>query len=91
MSKGKPPKLRLFSMKLERVPYSSVVGQSLTITHPDHGVVAQLAIMVPQSGMDYRTVAEAVADALAAGHVSKDGVTLVLPVDFANGGTNERD
>lgn len=70
-------------LTLKVTPYSSIVGQSLTIHHPKHGVVAQLSIRVPQTGMDYRTVAQAVASALMDGHVSKNGVTLVLPDDFA--------
>lgn len=84
MNKRQPDDLKLFAMKLDQVPYSSIVGQSMTISHPEHGVVAQLAIMVPQGRMDYRTVAMAVADALTRGHVSKDGVTLVLPANFAS-------
>jgi FlaG/FlaF family flagellin (archaellin) len=81
-TKTKPEKL--YAMTLAKVPYSSIVGQSMTISHPKFGVVAQLAIMVPQTRMDYRTVADAVADALIRGHVSKDGVTLVLPADFVS-------
>jgi hypothetical protein len=76
---------KLYSMKLNKTPYSSVVGQSMTIVHPTLGVVAQIAIMVPQPSLDYRSVAEAVADALMSGHVSKDGVTLVLPDGFKAG------
>lgn len=70
-------------LKLTRNGYSSIVGQGLSIVHPKLGVVAQLTILVPQPGMDYRTVSDAVANALMGGHVSKDGVTLVLPDDFA--------
>jgi len=70
---------RLFAMQLNVVPYSSVVGQSLTITHGKLGTVAQLIISVPQPHLDYKTIALAVVDALKRGHVSDNGVTLILP------------
>ena len=76
----------IFVMQVERVPFSSVVGQSLTITHPDFGVVAQLSVRVPQPHLDYRTVAEAVATALTNSGVVKSKVTLVLPEDFPGEG-----
>lgn len=74
---------QLFQMKLEKVPYSSVVGQSLTISAPGVGVVAQLSIRVPQPHLDYKTVAEAVAKALMVHGTSHGDITLVLPPDFA--------
>ncbi len=73
---------KLHQMKIDQVPHSSVVGTSLKIVAKDVGVVAMLAIMVPQPHLDYQTVADAVAKAILNGHVSGSGVTLVLPDDF---------
>lgn len=73
---------KIHLMQIDQVPHSSVVGTSLKIVAKDVGVVAMLAIMVPQPHLDYRTVADAVAKAILNGHVSSKGVTLVLPEDF---------
>lgn len=75
---------KLFQMKLEKVPYSSVVGQSLTIVADGIGVVAMLSIRVPQPNLDYETVAKAVAKALTTHGTKQGNITLVLPEDFAN-------
>lgn len=79
-SKSKPPKL--YSGEVSAVPYSSVVGRSLTISIPGVGVTAMLIISVPQPHLDYKTVADAVCDALTTYGTSKGEVTLVLPHDF---------
>ena len=73
---------KLYSMKIDRVPYSSVVGSSLKIVADGVGVVALLMISVPQPHLDYKTVADAVTKAILNGHVSGNSVTLVLPEDF---------
>ena len=78
---------RLYQMKLERVPHSSVVGSSLTIIDDKLGIVAILMISVPQPHLDYKTVSEAVAKALVTHGTERGNITLVLPDDFrrANG------
>ena len=81
-----PDKVHL--MKIDQVPHSSVVGGSLNVVDPKLGVVAILAIMVPQPNLDYRTVADAVAAAILNGRASHRGITLVLPENF--GQTNSR-
>lgn len=81
-AKPKGPQRKIYSMKLQRVPFSSVVGQSVMVIDPKLGCVAMLNIMVPQPGLDYRTVADSVTDALFNGHMSDRGVTLVLPDDI---------
>ena len=73
---------KLYSMELKPVPHSSIVGRSMMISTPGIGVVAQLMISVPQPHLDYKTVADALVKALMNGHVSGDGVTLVLPDTF---------
>lgn len=73
---------KLFPATMSSVPFSSVVGKSLTIQIDGVGVVAQLAIMVPQPHLDYRTVAEAVASALMQHGCEQGKVTLVLPETF---------
>lgn len=78
---------KLYQMKVERVPYSSVVGQSLLIVADGVGVVAQLAIMVPQPHLDYKTVAEAVAKALTTHGAEQGNIDLVLPGDFKEAAT----
>ena len=75
---------KLYAMKIDQVPHSSVVGSSLKIVDPNMGIVAILAILVPQPHLDYQTVADAVAKAVLNGHVSERGVTLVLPDDIAH-------
>lgn len=72
----------LYPMTIEKVPHSSVVGTSLKIVSKKHGVVAILAIMVPQPNLDYRTIADATASAILDGHVSARGCTLVLPTNI---------
>ena len=74
---------KLYSMKIDKVPHSSVVGSSLKIVDQKLGVVAIMAILVPQPSLDYKTVADAVIKAVLAGHVSQRGVTLVLPDDLS--------
>lgn len=60
------------SMRARLVPYSSVVGQSITLhSEPDGPVIAQLAVMTPAGpppGEDHSTfqkrIAKLVADAI---------------------------
>lgn len=73
---------RLYSATISAVPFSSVVGRSFTIQMAGVGVVAQLAIMVPQPHLDYRLVAEAVAKALTTHGCENGRITLVLPDTF---------
>jgi len=73
---------KLFSATMSSVPFSSVVGKSLTIQIEGVGVVAQLAIMVPQPHLDRRIVAEAVASALMRHGCEQGKITLVLPETF---------
>lgn len=73
---------KLYMMKLNKVPHSSVVGSSLTITCEGVGVVAMLIISVPQPHLDYKTVAEAVAKALMTHGTEHGNITLALPGDF---------
>lgn len=75
---------KLFQMKVEKTPYSSVVGQSLMIVADGVGVVAMLSVSVPQPHLDYETVAKAVAKALTTHGTKQGNITLVLPDDFAN-------
>lgn len=72
----------LFSATISKVPFSSIVGQSLLIQVDGVGVVAQLAIMVPQPHLDYRLVAEAVAKALTTHGCEQGKLSLVLPGTF---------
>ncbi len=73
---------RLYSATISAVPFSSVVGRSLTIQMEGVGVVAQLAIMVPQPHLDYRLVGDAVAKALTTHGCENGRITLVLPDTF---------
>ena len=73
---------RLYSATISAVPFSSVVGRSLTIEIEGIGVVAQLAIMVPQPHLDYRLVGNAVAKALTTHGCENGRITLVLPDAF---------
>lgn len=73
---------RLVQMKLSKVPYSSVVGSSLTITADGIGVVAMLMISVPQPHLGYKLISEAVAKALLTHGTERGNITLVLPNDF---------
>lgn len=50
--------------KARKVPYSSIVGQSVTIHDETGAVVAQVAIMVPLPGTDRMKVATDIADAI---------------------------
>jgi hypothetical protein len=75
---------KLFQMKISAVPYSSVVGSGLMVVADGVGVVAQLAIMVPQPHLDYKMVAEAVSKALLSHGTSKGNITLVLPETFVD-------
>lgn len=43
----------------EVTAFSSTVGSSLQIVHPEHGVVVMLAIMVPNANVPYRPVVDA--------------------------------
>lgn len=72
---------KLFPAKFQKVAYSNIVGQSLTVEMDGIGCVAVVHIMVPQTRLDYRTVAESVADALTR-HLDRGAATLVLPEDF---------
>jgi hypothetical protein len=51
-------------LKIEKVPYSSVVGQSVTLISKEKGVAAILMISIPQPSLDYALYAKAIADAL---------------------------
>lgn len=73
---------KLFSATISKVPFSSVVGGSLLIQIDGVGVVAQLAIMVPQPHLDYRLVADAVANALTTHGCEQGKLSLVLPETF---------
>ena len=73
---------KLYTMKLNKVPHSSIVGSSLTITCEGVGVVAMLIISVPQPHLDYKIVAEAVAKALMTSGILDGTIDLVLPDNF---------
>lgn len=73
---------KLFSAKLHAVPFSSVVGSSLTLQIDGLGCVAMLMISVPQVHFDYQQVSEAVAEAII--RQTKGVVTLVLPEEFGD-------
>lgn len=45
-------------LKARAVPYSSIVGSSVTFTNESGAVVVQIAVMVPNPRYDYRGTAE---------------------------------
>jgi hypothetical protein len=45
----------------KKIPYSSVVGQSIALLDEKGAVVCQLAIMNMRKDLDYKTVAEDIA------------------------------
>ncbi|WP_299830738.1 hypothetical protein [uncultured Roseobacter sp.] len=59
---------------LEKVAYSSVVGQSVMVINQDGACVAQLSVMVPNPSFDYRDTAEAVADYICNSKQKKDAL-----------------
>ena len=57
----------------QKVPFSSIVGQVVTLHDPSGAVVCQLGIHGVRMDLDYRETAEAVADALCDAFNYDDG------------------